>query len=483
MLRTTLPLLAALLLTRAVAAVEVVVETKVFHVHGAGPRVEVNMAVIAGTATTLPNQAGFMQARVEVLTILEMDGQIKAFAKTEVLGPERLDSLQTDLVHQEFFDLEPGSYALSIELRDLNSSDTTVTHYDAPLAVGALPPGLSISDVLFSERFVPAADGVPSKYGYQVVPLLTDYLPESITGLSFYAEVHGSDQRFGTDSLYLLSYQIENYEKRVVFGGFKHVERMKAKPVEPVFGNFNITQLPSGNYLVVVEVRDRNDQVVARREQFFQRNNKVSFNYDLASMNTLDLSKTFAGAFTDKDSLAEHIASLRPIADPLERKIIDDRWKDRDMDLMQRYFYSFWANRSSDPEAAWATYRAEVIKVNKLFGCRTMKGYSSDRGYVYLKYGPPNTMMDRFNEMGVPPYSIWHYYRAGRYTNKRFIFHQPDLVNNCMQLLHSEVPGEMKNPQWQLVLFSRNHVPGDVQGRTIDSVEGDRVNEFFDTPR
>ena len=483
MLRTTLPLLAALLFTRAIAAVEVVVETKVFHVHTAGPRVEVNMAVIAGSAIAAPNQAGFMQARVEVLTILEMDGQIKAFAKTEVLGPERLDSLQVDLVHQEFFDLAPGNYALSIELRDLNSSDTTVTHYEAPLAVGALPPGLSISDVLFAERIVPAVDGLPSKYGYQVVPLLSDYLPQGITGLSFYAEVHGSDQRFGADSLYLLSYQIENYEKPTVFGAFKHVERMKAKPVEPVFANFDITQLPSGNYLAVVEVRDRNDQLVARREQFFQRNNKVSFNYDLAAMNTFDLGNTFAGAFSDKDSLAEHIASLRPIADPLERKIIDDRWKDRDMDLMQRYFYSFWANRSSDPEAAWRTYRAEVIKVNKLFGCRVLKGYETDRGQVYLKYGPPNSMMDRFNEMDAYPYTMWHYYRAGKYTNRRFVFYQPDLVSNCLQLLHSEVPGEIQNPRWNQILHSRNVAMPNVDPAQVGTSSGERANEFFETPR
>ncbi len=483
MLRSALPLFLLLCCSLAHAAVQIVVETKVFHAPGGAPRVEVNMAVIAGTAVAIPNSAGFMQARVEALTILEKDGEIKAFAKTEVLGPERLDSLQSDLVHQEFFDVEPGTYDLSIEVRDLNSTDTTTTHYDALLAVGALPAGLSISDVLFAERFAPAKDGAPSKYGQQVVPLLTDYLPQSINALSFYTEVHGSDQRFGPDSLYLLSYQVEIYETRKVFGSFKRVERVKAKPVEPVFGSFDISQLPSGNYLVVVEVRDRTDQLIARREQFFQRNNKLTFNYDLASMAAFDLGNTFAGAFTDRDSLAEHIASLRPIADPLERKIIDDRWKDRDMDLMKRYFYGFWANRSADPEAAWRAYRAEVIKVNKLFGCRVLRGYETDRGQVYLKYGPPNSMMDRFNEMDAYPYTIWHYYRAGKYTNRRFVFYQPDLVSNCLQLLHSEVPGEIQNPRWNQILHSRNVAMPNVDPAQVGTSSGDRANEFFETPR
>ena len=39
-------------------------------------------------------------------------------------------------------------------------------------------------------------------------------------------------------------------------------------------------------------------------------------------------------------------------------------------------------------------------------------------------------MMDRFNEMDAYPYSIWHYYRAGKYTNRRFVFYQASLANN-----------------------------------------------------
>lgn len=483
MMRHATTAIAAFLLLASHAAVQVVVESRTFHIHGVGPRVEVNMAMIGGSAIALPNQAGFMQARVEVTTLLEQGGAIKAFAKTDVLGPERLDSMQVDLIHQEFFDVAPGSYDLTIELRDLNSGDTTATYYQAPLAVGALPTGISISDLLFAERMLPAEEGRPSKYGYQVVPLLSDYLPSGIGTLEFYAEVYGSNTHFGADSLYMLTTQIENAEKAGVFGGFRQVQRMKARPVEPVLARFDIAQLPSGNYLAVVEVRDRRGELVVRREQFFQRNNRVSYNYDLQAMASMDISSTFAGAFTDVDTLAEHVNSLRPIADPLERKIIDDRYKDRDMELMRRFFYGFWANRNPDPEAAWRAYRQEVIKVNKLFGCRVQQGYETDRGYVYLKYGPPNTMMDRFNEMDSYPYTIWHYYRAGKYTNRRFVFYQPDLVSECLQLLHCEVPGEIQNPRWNQILHSRNTPMPNVDPTQVGTSSGERANEFFNDPR
>jgi GWxTD domain-containing protein len=465
------------------AGAELVIETKVFHTVQRGPRVEVNMAVLAGSFQRRPNAHGFMQARVEVTTIVEQEGRVASFAKTELLGPESLDSLTSDLLHQEFFELSPGAYELTVEARDLNAPDSIAASRRIPLAIGARPDGVSISNILLAERILPDATGPVAKFGYHPVPLLSDYYPSALTEMSFYAEIYGTSERFGADSLYLFSYQIEGFEKRSVHGGFKRVARNKAREVEPVIASFDIRDLPSGNYLLALEVRDKRGELVSRAEQFFMRNNPVQRTYDLQAMNTIDLTNTFAGAMTSVDSLVEHINSMRPIADQLERKIIDDRIKDRDMDLMRRFFYSFWANRSVDPEQGWRDYRAQVIKVNKLFSCRVMKGYETDRGMVYLKYGAPNTMMDRFNEMGTYPYTIWHYYRAGRYTNRRFVFYQPDLANTCLVLLHSEVPGELQNPQWNNILHQRNVALPGVQTIQPGTLESDRVNEFFNDPR
>jgi len=479
----SLLLLGLLLPLATLAGAELVIETKVFHTVQRGPRVEVNMAVLAGSFQRKPNAHGFMQARVEVTTIVEQEGRVAAFAKTELLGPESLDSLTSDLLHQEFFELSPGAYDLTVEARDLNGPDSIASTHRVPLAVGARPDGVSISNILLAERILPDATGPVAKFGYHPVPLLSDYYPSALTEMSFYAEIYGTSERFGADSLYLFSYQIEGFEKRSVHGGFKRVARNKAREVEPVIASFDIRDLPSGNYLLALEVRDKRGELVSRAEQFFMRNNPVQRTYDLQAMNTIDLTNTFAGAMNNVDSLVEHINSMRPIADQLERKIIDDRIKDKDMDLMRRFFFSFWANRSVDPEQAWRDYRAQVIKVNKLFGCRVMKGYETDRGMVYLKYGAPNTMMDRFNEMGTYPYTIWHYYRAGRYTNRRFVFYQPDLANTCLVLLHSEVPGELQNPQWNNILHQRNVALPGVQTIQPGTLESDRVNEFFNDPR
>src|SRR5690606_21997897 len=134
----------------------------------------------------------------------------------ELQGNERLDSLQGDLVHQEFFELPPGEYDLSIEARDLNSPDTAVTRYRAPLAIGELPDGVSITDLMFAEKIEPSENGPATKFGYQVVPLISDYFPRELKVLNFYAEIYGTEEHFGKDSLYLLTYQIEGLEDKKV---------------------------------------------------------------------------------------------------------------------------------------------------------------------------------------------------------------------------------------------------------------------------
>lgn len=47
------------------------------------------------------------------------------------------------------------------------------------------------------------------------------------------------------------------------------------------------------------------------------------------------------------------------------------------------------------------------------------KGWRSDRGRIYVKYGPPDEIQSRPYEIGTKPYEVWLYYRL----NLKFIFY------------------------------------------------------------
>ncbi|MCB9170215.1 MAG: GWxTD domain-containing protein [Flavobacteriales bacterium] len=469
------PLLLLSGLTWAQPHPEAVVETKSFFIPDKGPMVQVNTSILGGSLQPPAGDGpGTAPAQLEVTTIIERHGEVADFRKTLLNGPPPIDGRSPDLFHQERFTLSPGDYALEVAIKDLNGRDTT---YRMPLAVPAPPTGPAFSDILLVNPDVPRPVD-----GSGPVPFSGTYFPDDVNTLAFYTELYHMDEALGNDSMYLLISQLEEFEKHQVFGNFRRLTRTRAHATEPLSGRFDINDLPSGNYILAIEARDRNGDLVARKEQFIQRNNPIS--YDLNDTVHVGLSGTFVYPINDPDTLAEYLSGMRPIADDLERHIIDQQVDERDPERMKRFLFSFWSNRNSfDPEGVFKAYEVQVDKVNKLFGTRIKRGYSTDRGRVWLKYGAPNSVTDRPADQNAYPYQIWHYYRAGRYTNRRFVFYQPDLVTNDYELLHSEVPGEIQNPRWNQLIHSRNTPQNNVDVAPVNSISGERLQEFYDDPR
>lgn len=454
--------LAAFVLPIMLAAqsrLDAVVETKRFHEPGKGELVDVNTSILGSTVIWAMDDRGFVQAQVDALITLERDGKIIDFRKARVASPERADTLQGDFIYQERFLLQPGSYAITIELHDANLADTTKTYVQTPLVIPARGWDATLSDIMFT---------LPDRAGQPMHPYPGTYFPKEVDKLAAYCEAYGTLDRFGKEGQFLAVTQVENYETGQVAGNFRHVQRSKSDTVVPLGVEFGIGKLPSGNYLLAVELRDRQDSLVQRRTQFFQRNNPIS--YDPARMLAGELGPNFTDAFTESDTLAEHLSSMRPIADELERKMIDDQVKNKNLEVMRQVMYTFWYNRSpGSPETAWEKYLQAVKYVNRQFGCRNMRGYQSDQGYVYLRYGAPNTVVNRSNETGVVPYMIWHYYRAGRYNDRRFVFYQPERSTTCWTLLTSDMPGELNDSHWLDRIVSGAADAGAARNEVLDN--------------
>ena len=120
--------------------------------------------------------------------------------------------------------------------------------------------------------------------------------------------------------------------------------------------------------------------------------------------------------------------------------------------------------------------------VNKNFGTLIQRGYETDRGRVYLRYGAPNSINQRYNEPSAYPYEIWQYWQIRSQTNVRFVFYNKDEVSNDFALLHSDLRGEINNRQWEMFLFQRNNV-FDVDQNNINNQFGNWSNDLFRNPR
>ncbi|MFZ4564535.1 MAG: GWxTD domain-containing protein, partial [Bacteroidales bacterium] len=207
---------------------------------------------------------------------------------------------------------------------------------------------------------------------------------------------------------------------------------------------------------------------------------KMSLN-DIAST---EIANTFAEKITNADSLREFINSTYPIATGIEKSFIRESLKKADLSTLQRFLYSMWLQRDQNhPELAWNFYKEQVNKVQVNFGTPVKKGYQTDRGRVYLEYGPPNTRSTQYSEPSNYPYEIWQYYTLNNnQRNRKFVFYSPDMVTSDFILLHSDATGEINNQRWKIDLRNRIYSTLDLQDTQVIQSWGDMEQDYWDLP-
>ena len=125
-----------------------------------------------------------------------------------------------------------------------------------------------------------------------------------------------------------------------------------------------------------------------------------------------------------------------------------------------------------------------VLVVDNAYKTQISKGYETDRGRVYLKYGPPNIISESYNEPSSYPYEIWHYYELGNnQRNKKFVFYSTDMLTNSFKLLHSDAIGEIQNYKWQIFLNSRWYDPFSVDINAPPNIYGGEADDYYRNPR
>jgi GWxTD domain-containing protein len=186
----------------------------------------------------------------------------------------------------------------------------------------------------------------------------------------------------------------------------------------------------------------------------------------------------------NKETVTEHIRSLAPISSEAELNFASNVILSDDAGRMQQYLVYFWQKRNpEEPEKAWLAYAEQVKKVNSSYSTNFNKGYATDRGRVYLKYGPPNTINANQNDPNVYPYEIWHYYRVNNQSNRKFVFYNPAGASDEYELLHSDAIGELNDYRWKYKLLSRDirSQPGNNLDLTNpDPYYSDKINKDFE---
>ncbi|NNC86175.1 MAG: GWxTD domain-containing protein [Bacteroidia bacterium] len=467
--------------------INAILDAKTFYIPGEGAFLETYFEVKGESVVFKKNDNNKLQSKIEISWKFEDENELVVhFDKYVLHSPEReLDGvLDFDFLDQQRFPLKNGTYSYELIIKDLNSERESATVV-SEVEIAFYPDIIGMSDIQLLKSYKPAtAESKIAKNGFDLMPKI-DGLYKQEEELIFYTEIYNADKKLG-EKPYLLSYFIQSSESKQILENFKVYKRKTPERITVILSTFSISDLPSGNYELVVELRDQSNVLIGYKEEYFQRSNKKFSEATLTAedFENVNIHNTFASKITDKEQLMEFIHCLRPISTPQEQIFEDNQLKMANEEMMQKFFYDFWNKRSAvNPEAAWLTYYEEVKKVNSSYGTRIQKGYETDRGRVYLEYGPPNTISKHYAEPSAYPYEIWHYYRLGKQSNRKFIYYNPDLVSQDFRLLHSDANGEEHEPRWQMILHERNNASRDMDKTKVNESYGGHSDDFFNNPR
>jgi GWxTD domain-containing protein len=213
------------------------------------------------------------------------------------------------------------------------------------------------------------------------------------------------------------------------------------------FGKFDVSSFKGGTYILALTLKDSLDHVYARSTKKF-------FVYTPGVIDSLAI-KGFAPAggaasseyalMTMHDVDSEFTVS-RYAATDAERKEYEGL---KDLDAKRRFMFEFWKRRNPDPSDSRNIFKTEYLRrveyANLHFSKGFREGWKTDRGRVYIIYGPYDQIEENSNTAETNPYETWTY--NSLQGGVIFIFVDKNGLGQY-QLVHSTHRDELHNENW-----------------------------------
>ena len=300
---------------------------------------------------------------------------------------EATNSRQLTNYHQISFDLIADKYKLVIDLTDYDTQKCL--HREKEIKIESL--GLnkaSISDVIFADKIT--LDSL--KNIKKITPNLNRNFLSPNSKYWAYFEIYPENK---LDSLTLSYSIIEGTNKTVVRDNQKILPKKKIYPYLLDLSKF--IKNP-GRFSLLIKT-EQIGKISKKRIKF-------STNWSNFEISQLNIS-------TAIEVLKDYIPSK------------DYKFLKQSTDSVKNvWFKNFWKQRDPTPETGKNELLKEFYKridiANNYFtvNAKDKEGWKTDRGGIYIKYGPPSDVERQAEELNIPPYEIWFYDTIQR----RFVF-------------------------------------------------------------
>ncbi|MDQ3143105.1 MAG: GWxTD domain-containing protein [Bacteroidota bacterium] len=389
------------------------------------------------------------------------------------------------ILHLIRWELAPGKYEIESKFINLEDTNDELTLIDS-VEVTKFSTASSLSDIQLFALCKSSTDSlsVMVKNNFYFEPLQDHVLFQEQYFLNAYFESYHPDWSNQKSLIYHFSiYRLDSTQERsLVVDWYK---KKSSVQVDPFLLRKDVSDLPSGNYLFKVALLDASMNTKDFSEIAFTRFNPF-WDRLVRVMKEQSADKVFFDQMTE-DSLTYYVKAIFPIMSSLDVSTVQFFNKEKKLFEKRLFLYQFWKEKSDSlPLITCLEYMKEARVADQLFFSGFGRGFETDRGIMYLRYGKPNDILSVDHDNGAFPYEIWKYNQLEKtgQTNVRFLFYNPDLAGSDFRLLHSTARGERFNRAWEIELYknAKTEVKGDnlLDATQMQDNFNRRAREYFE---
>ena len=319
--------------------------------------------------------------------------------------------------------------ALEIERKTFHSSETTLSDIELCSSV---------------RRAASPTGSIFYKNSLEVVPNPGRVYGDDLPSLNYYIEAYNllTDSRGG---LYHTKAAVIDRQGKELLVKTRKKRRTSESSVE--IGFLNVSSLALGIYNFEFSITDSVGKVaISAKKEFY-----ILGGGPLAGQITLQrLAQLMAevyGTMTPDElnrefSMAEHIASDQEQDYYASLSSAEEK---------RRFLFEFWERRDPSPGTFENEMKLEYLRraeyASQAFSTGRKEGWQTDRGRVYIVYGPPDEYDRHAADMAMKPYEIWLYHDLQ--GGVQFVF--GDILGfRDYILIHSTHRDELRDDNWKL---------------------------------
>jgi len=324
------------------------------------------------------------------------------------------------LIDQVIFYARPGKYWLNFTVSNPNPPKPIKNGFRSDtLEIKDFSDSLSISDIELAVKIArDTTEGRFNKSGLRIMPNPNGQFGLAYDLINVYLEVYNMvPDSFPFEATYAIL-----DSSQVPVNTFPPEKRKKDGSSISLTFALSAKGLKPGSYFLLVRFKDSSTGKEITKSKRFSIASPVAIGQKIS---------TYLPVNSEERRYYEAINLL---ATEKEMK----QFKRLTGEAREKFLENFWAKRD------FSEFLARVQYADLHFGFGNKEGHETDRGLIYLKYGPPDDIEDLPMTENANPQQRWRYFKKGWF----FVFVDIN-GNGNLQFIYSNTRAERNHPDWE----------------------------------